>query len=159
MNRTIILVGIFVILLFVILYINKILYAQQLPKTPKPKSALTCDKSCGDGVDHDINEPDYNIKEVIKNTLLLEMHLADKSKYCKPCSCKHMLINEALLLEATWIAGSNVHKYPKLEESLAFHQALFKYWHADMINDEVRLKTLADLREWRREMMELYYFS
>lgn len=116
-------------------------------KTPKPKSALTCDKSCGDGVDHDINEPEYNIKEVIKNTLLLEMHLADKSKYCKPCSCKHMLLNKALLAESVWMASEDCHKYPKLEESLAFHQAVFKYWHADMTNDEVRLKTLADLRE------------
>lgn len=106
-----------------------------------------------------VNDPDYNIRETIKNTLLIEDHLANKKKYCKQCICKHMLISIGYLEESIWMAGCTCPKYPKLEESASFYEAVFKKWYNNMDNDNVRLETLVILREWRQQMIELYYFK
>ena len=116
-----------------------------------------CSSSCG-ALDP-VNEPDYNVREAIKQTLLLEQHLAEKSKYCKSCITKHFLIIEASLMEGVWMACNRCADYPKLEESVDFFKNLFKEWHANMDDDKIRLDTLTKLREWRREMVDLYYFN
>ena len=105
-----------------------------------------------------VNEPNYNMQEVIKNTLLLEQHLAEKRKYCKECICKHFLINIGYLQEAIQMAGNTCDRYPKLEESLGIHESLFKVWGAQKDDDGIRLDTLEKLRQWRREVLRLYYF-
>ena len=124
---------------------------------PKVKKQGTCSASCG-ALDP-VNDPDYNVREAIKQTLLLEQHLAEKSKYCKSCICKHFLIIEGLYDESVWMACNKCKDYPKLEESEEFIKGLFKKWHANMDDEETRLDTLTKLREWRREMVDLYYFD
>ena len=134
------------------------------PKSDKDKAKETFinkDTSCSldsCGAIAPVDDPAYNVKETIKNTLLVEQHLAEKDKYCKACLVKHQLISQGLLAEALQMAGDHPEKYPKLEESLQLHQRLFEVWHAHMDDDEVRLETLARYREWRREMVQLYYF-
>ena len=106
----------------------------------------------------DVNNPAYNMKQVIMNTLLIEQHLAEKDKYCKACLVKHFLIGQAYLQEGLQMAGDHPEKFPRLESSLQFHQSVFDKWHANMDDEKVRLETLEKLREWRRQMIDLYYF-
>lgn len=106
-----------------------------------------------------VNEPDYNVRESIKQTLLLEQHLAEKSKYCKACIHKHLLLIEALLEEAVWMSCDRCKDYPKLEESVGFFKKLFDQWYKNMDDEDTRLDVLSKLRDWRREMVELYYFQ
>jgi hypothetical protein len=107
----------------------------------------------------EVNNPEYNVQEVIKNTLLIEQHLSEKNKYCKTCLVKHFLLSQALISEAIWMAQDKVGKYPKLEESCGFYNDVFKKWKDNMDDDTTRLETLNQLREWRQKMIDLYYFA
>jgi hypothetical protein len=103
-----------------------------------------------------VNEPDYNMKETIKNTLLIEQHLAEKRKYCKPCLVKHFLLSIGLIEEAIWMAHGK--EYPMMAESDTLYNDLFKQWHADMDDGQNILDVLGKLRDWRRKATEAYYF-
>ena len=46
-----------------------------------------------------IMEPEYNMREIVKNILLLEDHLFQKRKRCNDCIMKHFLIIEGLAEE------------------------------------------------------------
>lgn len=113
--------------------------------------------SCG-AIDP-VNDPGYNVREVIKNTVLIEQHLAEKRKYCKECLVKHFLLSIGLLEEAVWMAVCKAGKYPMLEESEAFYTRVFEEWRHDMDGAESRLATLRKLRDWRQEMVRLYFFG
>lgn len=147
---------ILIILLIVLTTLTFFIPTRTKPNLDEYKG--TCSTSCGIGLDN-VNDPKYNIEEVIKNTLLIEQHLSERKKYCKACLVKHFLLSIGLLQESIWMAGCNCMKYPKLEESLQFYQDVFNKWRDHMDDDEVRLDSLTKLREWRREMIDLYYFS
>ena len=141
-------------ILFVIMIICAFLSEDKKKPTLKGSCSLA---SCG-SIDP-VNDPDYNVREAIKQTLLLEQHLAEKAKYCKPCITKHFLVIDGLLTESVWMACNRCKDYPKLEESVDFFKKTFDQWHNNMDDDQTRLDVLTKLREWRREMIELYYFK
>ncbi len=146
-----------IVALLVVLFVIVVFFPEKQKPDFKKVGGGTCSTSCG-ALDP-VNDPDYNVREAIKQTLLLEQHLAEKAKYCKSCCCKHYLINIAILEEAIWMAGKRCKDYPKLEESLDFFKKQFNKWHKNMDDDQVRLDALTQLREWRREMVDLYYFD
>lgn len=47
-----------------------------------------------------LNSPEYNLREIAKNMLLLEDHLVDENKFCHDCIRKHIMMIEALADEA-----------------------------------------------------------
>lgn len=47
-----------------------------------------------------LNSADFNIREISKQMILLEDHLADDEKYCQDCIRKHLLAVEAYAEEA-----------------------------------------------------------
>jgi len=49
----------------------------------------------------------FNVREVIKNILLLEDHLLDKRRRCSDCCKKHLLLIEAFLEEAITLSKSD----------------------------------------------------
>lgn len=119
------------------------------------KKSGICSQKCN-AID-DVNNPIYNIKETIKNTLLIEDHLANKNKYCQMCLVKHFLLNIGYIEEALWMACGK--KYDNLEESLTFFKQIFKTWEENKDSDEIKLETLTQIRDWRRSMIEKYYFE
>lgn len=151
----------------IVIFLTIALFAIAILSNSKPSSSIseqskaskpgTC--SASSCAPHDVNNPEYNIHEVIKNTLLIEGHLAERNKYCKNCLVKHYLISIAYLSEGIWMAGNKCKSYPKLEDSLKFYEDNFKQWYSDMDNDTNRLNALENLREWRRDMIQLYYFE
>jgi hypothetical protein len=142
-----------VCLLLALAWLPTLRYIEGAPS----QASRSCSQSCG--AQDPVNDPDYNIRESIKQTLLLEQHLAEKSKYCKACCVKHMLLIESMLSEAVWMACDHCGDYKNLEESVDFFKELFKQWHSNMDDDTTRLSTLSKLRDWRREMVEIYYFT
>lgn len=106
-----------------------------------------------------VNDPLYNIKQVIIQTLLLEEHLADNNKYCKPYVVKHLLLNIGYLIEAKWMACDKINNYPLLEDSIDLYNSLFDNWLKNKDNKDVILETLTKLRKRRQELIEIYYFN
>lgn len=143
------------LILIVVLGILVALYPKKTKKAAKTPGS--CSASCA-ALDP-VNDPDYNVREAIKQTLLLEQHLAEKSKYCKSCCTKHLLLIEALLEEGVWMSCKHCKEYPNLEESDVFFKKLFEEWHSNMDDEKTRLETLSKLRDWRRTMVDLYYFD
>lgn len=140
-------VAVFVILMSLV----KTSHAPNRNHGPAKCSPTTC------GALAPVNDPKFNVQEVIKNTVLIEQHLAEKTKYCKECLVKHFLLSIGLLEEAMWMACGK--KYPLLEESVGMYQAVFDNWRANMDDAQARLVALRKLRDWRQKMVRLYYFS
>lgn len=109
----------------------------------------------GNGID--VNDPAFNVKEAIINTLLLQEHLSDNDKFCKFCIAKHFLLNIGIFEESLSLSCNNREKYPMLEESLELMRNLFNKWYNNIDNKDIQLQVLTELREWRREIMVLYY--
>ena len=126
--------------------------------TPTASCAMSPSKKSTCGALDPVNDPAYNVKETIKNTILIEQHLAEKRKYCKECLVKHFLLSIGLLEEAIWMAAQQPGNYPKLENSASFYQTLFDKWRANMDLDSTRIEVLQALRTWRQEMIRLYFF-
>lgn len=150
--------GVFIsIVIILVLFITiRLSSKNQKPDLSKVASG-TCSKSCG-AIDP-VNDPDYNVREAIKQTLLLEQHLAEKAKYCKSCCVKHQLVIIGLLEEAVWMAGNHCKDYPKLKESVDFFKKLFDKWHKNMDDEQIILDILTQIRDCRRDMVDLYYFD
>ena len=106
-----------------------------------------------------VNDPDYNMKNIIKQSILLEEHVAEKSKYCISCIVKHFMHIIALLEEAVWLAGPNVAQFPFLENGVEYYQNLFDTWLANRHNDEMKKQTLSMLRERRRQLIDAYILA
>lgn len=132
---------------------NKVFKKQEWMSNAK---AGTCSRtSCG-AIDP-VNDPDYNMRNVVKQSILLEEHLAEKNKYCKSCIVKHFLHIIGLLEEAIWLAGSDVDKYPHLIDSSSFYQNLMDKWLPKKDDDTVRKEVLSSIRERRRQLIDTYF--
>jgi hypothetical protein len=105
-----------------------------------------------------IFDPRYNMKEVIKQSILLEQHLCEKPKRCKECISKHFLLVIGLTEEAVSLAGTNIEAYPHIRESCIFYNQLFKKWlevkTMDLF-DERSEKTIMEIPEELRKQRKL----
>jgi hypothetical protein len=111
----------------------------------------SCTKS--DHIDP-VNEPDYNMREVIKNTILIEQHLSDIKKYCKHCLIKHFLLSIGLIEEAIWMAENKIDNYPYLQDSKKIYTDIFENWRTGKATRE---ETLHLTREWRQKVLPHYF--
>lgn len=118
----------------------------------------TCSKETCGALDP-VNDPDYNLRNVVKQSILLEEHLAEKQKYCLGCCVKHFQHIIGLCEEAVWLAGAHVAKYPMLEDSVGFYQKCFDTWLAGREDPATKLAVLALLRERRRKLVDVYYLA
>ena len=114
-------------------------------------------KNCG-AIDP-VSDPVYNMKNVIKQTILLEEHLAEKNKYCIDCIIKHFLHCQGLLEEAIWLATGNTNKYPYLEEGDNLYKELFNNWLKNKEDKENIQNILQKLREFRKKLVKKYYIE
>lgn len=118
----------------------------------------TCTKDTCGAIDP-VNEPAYNMQNIVKQSILLEEHIAEKNKYCLSCIVKHFLHVIALAEEAIWLAGPNVNQYPFLEESQHFYEGLFNTWLAGKHDENTKKDVLAHLRERRRQLIDVYFLA
>jgi len=102
-------------------------------------------------------DPVDNIKNVVKQSLLLEEHIVEKKNVCHECIITHFLHSIALLEEAVKIANKNVRKYPRLEETYNLYKELFEEWSKNKQNPESLQNISEKLRDNRKKLMEQYY--
>lgn len=117
-----------------------------------------CSKEACGAIDP-VNDPAYNMKNVVKQSILLEEHLAEKNKYCISCIIKHFMHIIGLVEEAVWLAGPDVNKYPMLASSADFYQRQFDTWSAKRKDDATIREVLGAIREHRRELIESYFLE
>jgi len=149
-------------LLLIVLLLFRLLSVQRKRKEEKPIATVEhmgCSVhsagSCG-AIDP-VSDPAYNMKEVIKVSLLLEDHLTQKNKRCKDCILKHLLQLAAYTEEALALAGDNADNYPYLIESDTHYAQLLNVWLEDTANEDAMLSIASRLREWRKKLMAAYY--
>jgi hypothetical protein len=63
---------------------------------------------------HDMHNPRYNVRQLVKELILLEDHLSCGEKQCRECIAKHALKTEAWLEEALTL-GPDPLLYAELE--------------------------------------------
>ena len=106
-----------------------------------------------------VNNPSYNMQNVVKQSILLEEHIAESNKYCISCIVKHFQHIIGLVEEAEWMAGTEVHKYPELGGSASYYESLFRKWQKNQQNDKFKLEVLNALREKRRTLIDIYFLK
>jgi hypothetical protein len=109
-----------------------------------------------------VSDPAYNIKQIAKQSILLEEHIAEKQKRCRDCIAKHFLHIIGLAEEAVWLAHRNFSKYPYLENMPAFYDSLFNRWlrTSTQSQPEQELQAiLILLRDQRKKIIAKYYFD
>ena len=119
-------------------------------------STGTCNLTTCGALDN-VSDPAYNVKQVIKQSILLEEHLAEDNKFCKDCIIKHFLHIIGLCEEAVWLATDHVEQFPQLEESVTFYNHVFDMWLSDRNSLKIRRQCLSLLRDHRKKLVELYY--
>jgi hypothetical protein len=128
-----------------------------MPKSKKEPSTKCSAHTCG-AIDP-VNDPAYNIRNVITQTILLEEHLAEERKYCKSCIIKHYLHIQGLLMEAIWMAGHTIKEYPYLEDAEKMYTRNFEKWHKHMNNKKIRLEVLDEIRAFRQKLIGAYFLN
>lgn len=128
------------------------------PKQHSYESSGKCSADTCSALDP-VNEPAYNMKNIIQQSILLEEHLAEKNKYCISCICKHFSHIIGLANEAVWMAGKDTEKYPYLRESPAYYQDQFDIWLAHRQDETIRLEVLDAMRQRRRDLINVYYLQ
>ena len=99
-----------------------------------------------------VMDPRFNMREMCKQSVLLEDHLFQKEKRCHDCIIKHFLTIEGLAEEA--ITLDKEHKYPELNDIPPKVRKIAKKY-IDNYKDPKQPAIIAqELRELRKNMMQ-----
>lgn len=163
-NTVLLILLILLILLFISYWLNpykKNLFNQKKmisKKSTNVHSQCTV-HSCGaNGIDH-VSDPVYNMKEIIKQSILLEEHLVQPKKRCRDCISKHFIHINRLHEEALWLANSNCNKYPFLVETTGFYSEQFDEWLNSYDHEDTLMQIAGKLRDIRKKLASKYYFN
>jgi hypothetical protein len=117
----------------------------------------TCSNTHTCGAIDPVSNPEYNMKQIIRQSILLEEHLAEDRKYCKDCVCKHFNHILGLNSEGLCLAGDKANNYPHMSECVEFYDIQFQKWLKDRDSKSTRLEICSKLREKRKQLMSAYY--
>jgi len=106
-----------------------------------------------------ILDPQFNLREVAKNSILLEDHLFQKARQCNDCIKKHCLLIEGFLEEAITLDKKKQYTQ-ELDEYLAQFRSIFldlakKLNEGDLTVDECR-DFAQKLRQFRKPICQKY---
>jgi len=152
---------IFIVILYILIiyaYFYDIKIGLFMNKT-KSKSS-SCDiKSCG-SIDP-VSDPKYNMQQIVKQSILLEEHLANKNKRCRDCITKHFLHIIGLAEEAQMLATNKIGKYKLINECVETYNRLFQRWlkHYDAEGEMNALFCCDELRTMRKKLIAVYFFD
>jgi hypothetical protein len=115
-----------------------------------PKSCSEGGKSCNALLP--VMDPMYNMREICKQSILLEDHLFQKEKRCHDCICKHFLTIEALAEEA--ITLDKDLKHPEINVLPTKVRTITKKYIDNHTNENQPPLTAQQLREIRKDLMQ-----
>lgn len=95
-------------------------------------------------------DPKFNMREICKQSTLLEDHLFQEEKRCYDCICKHFLTIEGLAEEA--ITLDKEQKYPELNDLPKKIRAIEKNFIEN--KDKNHIQSAQELREIRKNYMQ-----
>ena len=147
------------ITLIIVFYIS-ILYFLALKQKPSHNNKGKCDAHSCKSIDP-VSDPKYNMQQIVKQSILLEEHLANKNKRCRDCITKHFLHIIGLAEEAQMLATNNIEKYPLINECVELYNKLFQKWLKDY-GTEGDMKVLDccdELRTMRKKLIVVYFFD
>jgi hypothetical protein len=147
----------FVLLLIILFILLLIIFKPHMDKN-KSNNIGTIRAVC-EAIDP-VSDPAYNMREIAKQSILLEEHLTIREKYCSDCIKKHFLHCIGLSEEASMLTR-NPDKYLYMTEATPFYKENFNLWLKDCKSwceesDEVRLKIAGDLRDFRKKLLSEY---
>ncbi len=97
-------------------------------------------------------DPCYNMREICKQSILLEDHCFQSAKRCSDCIIKHFLTLEALSEEAITLDKGNKYKFSKLELPEKIRKL-----EKDFLNGRDPEEIAQDLRQIRKPLMNKYF--
>lgn len=110
-----------------------------------------------------VSDPKYNMQQIVKQSILLEEHLANKNKRCRDCITKHFLHIIGLAEEAQMLATNKIDKYPLVNECVELYNKLFNRWMKNYdinANDSNNFLYCCDeLRNMRKRLIAVYFFD
>lgn len=95
-----------------------------------------------------VMDPQFNMREICKQCILLEDHLCHDEKRCYDCCVKHFLTIEALAEEAITLDSSSLHSQ-KLRKLPSHVRVLQSKWHKDPENNSSLVSQ--ELRKIRKD--------
>lgn len=98
-----------------------------------------------------VMDPCFNMREVCKQSILLEDHLNSKGKDCKDCIRKHFLTIEALCEEAIGLDKEG--KYPDIRDLPEKIRMIIKRF----ISKKNKFEIAQELRTIRKKYMNRYF--
>lgn len=119
----------------------------------------SCTIGCGNGEIANVSDPVFNMKEIVKQSLLLEDHLVQKEKRCRDCIAKHFLLCISYSEEAVWLAGDSIQKYPLLPEAISLYNKWFDRWLNAQDDIEGMLSLASEIRLFRKQLVAEYYLK
>lgn len=119
-----------------------------------------CDSHSCKSIDP-VSDPKYNMQQIVKQSILLEEHLANKNKRCRDCITKHFLHIIGLAEEAQMLATNQIHKYPLINECVELYNRLFQKWIKDYDSESnvIILDCCDELRTMRKKLIVVYFFD
>ena len=143
-------------------YASKPATLQDIPSSNVLKGKCSVDgKGCGKNSQlADVMNPAFNLREVAKQSVLLEDHLFNPEKRCKDCISKHALTIEGFLEEAVTL--DNNYEYQDtiqelLREFRVLSQNIYDTINADIdLRDDRWVKIAQKLRQFRKPICQKY---
>lgn len=135
-----------------------IIYLFNQPKVVHQKNK--CDAHSCKSIDP-VSDPKYNMQQIVKQSILLEEHLANKNKRCRDCITKHFLHIIGLAEEAQMLATNKIERYPLINECVTLYNRLFKKWldEYDVAGEKKVLDCCDELRTMRKKLIVQYFFD
>ena len=156
---SIVIVTLIVISYFLITYVY--VFYPMSDNVPKPivQDPHKCDAHSCKNMDP-VSDPKYNMQQIVKQSILLEEHLANKNKRCRDCITKHFLHIIGLAEEAQMLATNKIDQYPLIPECVELYNRLFKKWLKEGDYGETGILYCCDeLRTMRKRLIAVYFFD
>ena len=126
-----------------------------MDKKPQKDDGKACTMVKCSSIDP-VSDPKYNMHQIVKQSILLEEHLANKNKRCRDCITKHFSHIIGLAEEAIMLACSDIKKFPLMGDLGLFYNKLFDKWLKDT---STSLDVCAELRTMRKKIIQIYFFD
>jgi hypothetical protein len=144
---------------FFIIYVSTHNDTNEVVSRKNPTSGK-CDATSCSSIDP-VSDPRYNMQQIVKQSILLEEHLANKNKRCRDCITKHFLHIIGLAEEAQMLATKHIEKYPLINDCVELYNNLFQKWlkNHDSAVDSICLNCCDELRTMRKKLIVVYFFN